>query len=213
MQQFFVKNNDSSHLILFLLGWGMDERPMMPLAGRNNILFLYNYTDLNFDFDFSAWTQVDLVAFSCGVFMTQFLKKRLPAVRRSVAVNGTFELFDEKKGLSAATVDVFKRISLDNYMDFRRGYLVETPQELEIFSHNQPLRTIEDSLAELEKLKEFDESLPKTGFHFDRILISENDRILPPANQKRAWRGYPYEMIKGNHFGFYHFESAAALFE
>lgn len=213
MQQFFVKNNDSGHLILFLLGWGMDERPMMPLAGRSNILFLYNYTDLDFDFDFSAWPQIDLAAFSCGVFMAQFLKNRLPAVRRAVAVNGTLELFDEKKGLSAAMVDIFKGISEDNYMDFRKEYLLETPHELELFSQNQPLRTIEDSLAELEKLKEFDETLPKTGFHFDRALVGENDCILPPANQKRAWRGYPYEMIKGSHFGFYHFKSAAALFE
>lgn len=212
MRQFFVKNNNEGELILFLLGWGMDERPMMPLAGQNNILFLYAYDSLDFDFDFTPYPQVDLAAFSCGVFMAQFLKDRLPKLRHSTAVNGTFDLFDEKKGLPSENVELFKEISLDNYMDFRRRYLVETEQELALFSQNQPLRTIKDSMAELEKLQEFDRTLPKTGFHFDTVLIGENDRTIPVLNQKRAWKGHSYKVIKGNHFGFYHFKDAAELF-
>jgi hypothetical protein len=60
-----LKNN-SDRLIIFLCGWGMDEKPLLPLKTGNDVLFLFNYSDLSLDFDFSIYEKIDLIAFPVG---------------------------------------------------------------------------------------------------------------------------------------------------
>lgn len=209
MQTFFLKQNDTRSLTLFLLGWGMDERPVLPVAGKENVLFVYNYVSPELDFDFSPWTDIRLLAFSCGVFMAPYLAERLPEVRWAAAVNGVPDLFDEQKGMPARTVDTFRRIGPDNYLAFRRGYLVETEDEFRRFNENQPLRTVEDSMAELEALEKYAQNPAPHAFRFDRVCAARGDQVIPLENQKRSWG--KVEEIEGNHFVFYRYPPAFFL--
>ncbi len=209
MQTFFLKQKDTPSLTLFLLGWGMDERPLLPVAGNENILFVYNYVSPELDFDFSPWTDIRLLAFSCGVFMAPYLAERLPEINYAAAVNGVPGLFDEQKGLPPRTADVFRRISLENYLDFRREYLVETEDEFRKFNENQPLRTVEDSLAELDALERYAQSPAPRSFRFDRVFAARGDKVIPFENQRRSWGSV--EETEGNHFVFYRYPPAFFL--
>lgn len=210
MEKFLLKNN-SDRLIIFLCGWGMDEKPLLPLKIDNDVLFLFNYSDLSLDFDFSDYGKIDLIAFSCGVFMVGMLKDVFPEIGRSAAINGTFKLFDNKFGLDDAVIKTFEGISLKNYMDFRKNHLLQSQWELEIFNANQPHRTIEDSMKELDALKTYYERSKRVIFPFDKIFVSKNDKIIKTQNQKAFWGDY--SLIDGGHFPFYNFKTLDEIFE
>ena len=68
--QYFYKNNHSQNLILFFSGWGCDEHQFTNLHDTNDdILILFDYQDLNLDFDFTPYKKIDLIAYSAGVFV------------------------------------------------------------------------------------------------------------------------------------------------
>lgn len=203
MKTHLINNANSKDLMIFLLGWGMDYLPMVPVVGERNVLFVYDYTDLKLEFDFSKYKKFTLAAFSCGVFMAPFLKEKLPTVSKATAFSGVFELFNPEFGLTPEVISVFKGITLDNYMDFRRDYLLDTQSELEKFNKHAPLRTIESSLAELDALERYDKTFPKTGYPFSRVFIGKNDRIIPAKNQEKAWKDLKPEIVEGGHFLFY----------
>ncbi len=203
MKTYLVKNGNSADLLIFLLGWGMDHLPMMPIVGERNVLFVYDYSDLQFDFDFSKYKNFTLAAFSCGVFMAPLLKDKLPHVSGATAFSGVFDLFDPDRGLTPEIIGVFRGITLDNYMDFRRDYLLDTPEALEKFNKHAPLRTIESSIAELDALEKYDKSAPKGKYSFNRVFFGKNDRIIPAEKQMKAWDTPIPEVVEGGHFLFY----------
>lgn len=179
MKTHLINNANSKDLMIFLLGWGMDYLPMVPVVGERNVLFVYDYTDLKLEFDFSKYKNFTLAAFSCGVFMAPFLKEKLPTVSKATAFSGVFELFNPEFGLTPEVISVFKGITLDNYMDFRRDYLLDTQSELEKFNKHAPLRTIESSLAELDALERYDKTFPKTGYPFSRVFYRQKRPYHP----------------------------------
>lgn len=211
MQQFFI-DKKSENLVIFLCGWGMDERPLLPLSCDSNVLYLYNYSNLELNFNFSIYKNIKLISFSCGVYMAGILKEILPQVDYSVAVNGTLNLLDEEFGLPIAVVDVFKNISLDNYLEFREKWLLSDSSELEKFNQNQPHVSIESAIAELEKLKVYAKKEPISKFSYDKILISTKDKIVPTQNQKNFWKNDDkVYLIECAHFPFYKFSSIEDL--
>ena len=68
MNNYLVDNN-SDKLLLFFAGWGCDEYEFEHLKSDSDVLILYNYTDLDLDFDFSKYKEINLLAFSAGVFV------------------------------------------------------------------------------------------------------------------------------------------------
>lgn len=205
MKQYY-KNQNSKNLILFLCGWGMDQWPLEPLSCESDVLFLYDYSELSLDFDFSKYEKVTLIAFSCGVFMASYLRDILPEFNFKIAINGTLKLFDEKYGLSKEVSQNFLTISMQNYLEFREKMLVETRKELILFNKFQPRRNIASSLKEFSALKEYSKMHTDANFTFDKILIAQNDKILPLALQKDFWKT-GFKIIPGAHFMFYNFKS------
>lgn len=201
MKQYF-RNQNSKNLILFLCGWGMDERPLEPLSCKSDILFLYDYSELSLDFDFSKYENITLIAFSCGVFMTSYLRDILPKCNLKIAINGTLKLFDEKYGLSKEVSETFLNISMENYLEFREKMLVNNKDELKQFNKFSPRRTIESSLEEFSMLKKYSKQQTDANYKFDKILIAENDKILPSSLQKNFWKT-GFKVIPGAHFMFY----------
>lgn len=205
MKQHF-KNRNSKNLILFLCGWGMDERPLEPLSCDSDILFLYDYSELSLTFDFSIYENITLIAFSCGVFMASYLQDILPKFNLKIAINGTLKLFDEKYGLSKDVSQSFLEISMRNYLEFREKMLVENRKELILFNKFQPKRSIESALGEFSALKEYSKKHADSGFKFDKVLISQNDKILPLKLQEDFWET-GFKIMPGAHFIFYNFKS------
>lgn len=211
MIQKHIKNN-SSELIIVLNGWGTDETPFSALTSHSDVLILSNYTDLNIDFDFSKYNNIKSISFSCGVLMTTILKNTLPKIDYSVAINGTTLLFNKDFGVSPEIEKIFTSLNLENYIEFREKYLVFDKKELELFNKYSPRRTFEDSFEEYFHLKKYD-LLPKNEFNFDKVLISDCDRIIPAQNQINYWKD-KYKIIPNSgHFPFFKFNSFEEIIE
>ena len=133
--QYFFQNNGAKDLIVFFAGWGCDENQFVNLHDVKDVLILYDYQDLNLDFDFKRYANVEVIAYSAGVFVAALMADKIPNIRRKVAVCGNPYLFDEKLGISQATIQVFKDINLDNYLDFRRQYMTFDNEEFEKYNH------------------------------------------------------------------------------
>ncbi len=202
----FFKNQNSDEIIVFFCGWGMDEKPFLPLKSESDILYIYDYNDLELNFDFSKYKKKTLVTYSCGVFMAYYLKDILPDFDLKVAINGTLKPFDEKFGVTKERSKIFENISKENYLYFREKLLLQNKKELTLFNKYQPKRSLESSLLEFANLKKYAKNRKEEDFFYDKILISEEDKIIPPDFQKKFWKKN-YKTISGAHFPFYKFNS------
>ncbi len=204
--KYCLKSQNNKNLIVFFCGWGMDETPMLPLTSDSDVLYIYDYNDLNFEFDFSKYEDIKLIAFSCGVYMASLAKDSFPHFSTKIAINGTLKPFDEDFGITKEMAATFEGISLENCLEFREKLLVENKQELQLFNQNSPKRTLESSLSEFEALKKYSKIKINEHIKYDKILISQNDRIIPTEAQKAFWQDN-FKTIPGAHFPFYNFKS------
>ena len=72
MKQYLI-NNNSNNLLVFFTGWGCDESEFEHLQANSDVLLLFDYTDLTIDFDFSKYKNIDLIAYSAGVFIASVI--------------------------------------------------------------------------------------------------------------------------------------------
>lgn len=208
MQTFF-EDNKSSELIVLLNGWGMDERPYAPLKNERDILYVSDYSDLNFvsPVDFSNYEKLILITFSAGGYMAAYLKDKLPEFDLKIAVCGNFFLFSEDYGAPKDIVYQMETISFDNALEFRKN-LVNDEREYNLFNENQPHRSLESSLQELDLLQKYSKENINLDFTFDKVIIGKQDKFLPYEHQLKAWKDFKnIKAIDGGHFLFYKFNS------
>lgn len=213
----FFRNNDSDELILLFCGWGMDEKPFQPLNSSADILFFYDYSDLEFDFNFSKYKKTTLITFSYGVFVAAMLKDFLPKCDVKIAVNGTLKPVDDEFGIPHK---IFT-LTLENMTELTalkfREKLFSEKSELSIFNKNLPNRDMQSSKDELAALKTYFSENPDLSFAYDKVIIGENDRIIPTKNQKNFWENNichkNIHNMGGGHFLFYKFGSFDEIVE
>ena len=204
--QYFYLNNRSQDLIVFFSGWGCDENQFTNLHDKKDVLILYDYQNLELNFDFSRYENVYVIAYSAGVFVASIVADKLPNVRKKVAVCGNPYLFDETLGLSSQIIDVFKHITLDNYLEFRRKYMVYDDEEYDKYNQLQSLRTVESCYNELEALqKMYQEKKLHINPKFDRAIVAENDLIFTLSSQKGFYKDKLYVLPKARHHVFFRF--------
>lgn len=212
--QYCLWDNHAEDLIVFFAGWGCDDNQFVNLHDRKNVLILYDYQNLRLDFDFSAYKNIDVLAYSAGVFVAAVLSDKIPGVKRKVALCGNPYLFDEKLGLSAATVAALKAITLDNYLEFRRKYMVYSEDEYEKYNELQSLRTIESCQSELDSLqKMYQQSADTIRPCFDKAIIAENDLLFNPAAQKEFYQEKLRIIPHARHHVFFKFTSFADILD
>ncbi len=205
MREYFI-NNNSEEIIIFLNGWGSDENPLKHLTSNKDVLILSDYSDLKFDFDFSKYEKAYLIGYSAGVFMSSYLKDKLPKNAYKIAINGTQKFADEHFGLTRAVIKELEGLNLYNYLDFRRNYLVQGNKELILFNKNQPKRTLESAREELKALQNYCKERPQE-ISFDKVLISQNDKILNAEIQKKYWKNNFKIIENAAHFPFFRFKT------
>ena len=205
--QYFYQDNHSNDLIIFFSGWGCDYNQFTNQHDRKDVLILYDYQDLNLKFDFNKYKNIYVIAYSAGVFVASIFKN-IPNVQKKVAVCGNPYLFDEKLGISKENIKVFQNITLDNYLDFRRKYMVYTDKEYEEYNKLQSLRTIESCQRELDALQKlYVEYKDRINPAFDKAIVAENDLIFDVGAQKDFYKD-KLEIIKNaKHHIFFKFKS------
>lgn len=205
MKTKLIKNN-SDELIVFLSGWGCDEHSYSDMKSSRDVLICWDYTSLDFEFNFEDYKTICLIAYSAGVFVSGLIKDKLPKFSYKIAVNGNPKLFDNKYGISKNIVDIFKGLNLENYMDFRLKYLVRNSEELEFFNSHQPHRTFESCFRELDKLENYYADNYKI-VDFDKIILSDEDKIFQLDFQKEYYKGKYKILNNAAHDVFYVFRN------
>lgn len=195
-------------MIIFFAGWGCDYNQFINLHDNKDILILYDYQDMNLNFDFNKYKNIDIIAYSAGVFVSCLLSDKIPNIRKKVAVCGNPYLFDEVLGLSSENVQVMKDISLDNYLDFRKKYMVASDEEYEKYNQLQSLRSIESCQNELEYLQQlYQKNKDKISFKFDKVMVAESDVLFNIEAQKNFYKENLVIIKNAKHHIFFNFRS------
>lgn len=191
----------------------MDEKPFLPLKTDSDVLFLYDYQDLNVDFDFSVYEKKTLIAFSYGVYAAGLAKENLPEFEEKIAINGTLIPVDDTYGVPFKKFMLSKKMDSETIVKFRER-LFYNQEALEIFNQNLPKRSAQSCCDELVKIEEYVRTLPLPKMDFDRAFIGSYDRVIPPKNQLNFWNKAmtwkndsvsPIMQIESGHFPFYTF--------
>ena len=206
--QHFYQNNNSDDLIVFFAGWGCDSNQFVNLHDRKDVLILYDYHDLNLNFEFDKYANIYVIAYSAGVFIALILAKNIPNIRQKVAVCGNPYLYDEVLGLSAANIQAFKNITLYNYMEFRRQYMVFSDEEYEKYNQLESLRSVESCESELVAIRKlYDKYKAKIEPIFDKAIVAENDLIFDLQAQKDFYKDKLVIIHNARHHIFFKFNS------
>ncbi len=210
MQKYLVSRN-SDNLIIFFTGWGCDEFEFEHIKSNSDVLILYDYSDLNLDFDFSKYHKFDLLAYSAGVFVASVMNFDFE-INKKIAINGNPYLFDEKFGLSNKIQNVLCNITEENAEDFARNYLVKTDEELKNF--HPAKRTLESCRTEFESLKKiYKLNKHKIKDIYDAAIIGEDDLIFNVSAQKEFY-GERLKLIPDSrHNMFFKFSKYKQIFD
>lgn len=208
MKKFLIKNN-SGNLLIFFTGWGCDEFEFEHLKAKSDVLLLYDYTDLNLDFDFSEYEKFNLISFSAGVFVASLFDFDFK-IDKKIAISGNPYLFDEHMGLSSEIQNVLYNINEENADDFARNYLVKTNEEWAKFHHSK--RTTNSCRDEFNSLKNlYLKNKDNIKDDFDLALIGEDDKIFSVSVQKEFYKDRLKLIKNARHSLFFRVESYEEL--
>ncbi len=189
MKSKLLINNHSDELIIFMSGWGCDDKQFEAITSKRDLMIFYDYDNLKIDFDFSKYRKFYLIAYSAGVFISSLIIDKLPKVQLKISINGNINLFDENLGLDEHILKIFRSIDVTNFLQFREKYLCNSQEELEIFNSHPCMRSAKSCNDELDALQSYYDALVKdenfaSRFIYDRMLISDSDKIFKYRYQK-----------------------------
>ena len=177
----YLINNNSENLLIFFTGWGCDEYEFAHLTADSDLLLLFDYQDLNLDFDFSKYKKYSLIAFSAGVFVATVFNFDFK-IDKKIAVDGNPFLFDEKLGLSKDMQYLLYTITEKTADDFAKNYLVK-PDEFQIFHHSK--RSLESCRFEFDSLRQlYNDNKQSINDFYDYAIIGDDDLIFNVSVQK-----------------------------
>lgn len=209
--QKYLFNNNSDNLLIFFTGWGCDEYEFEHLQSNSDVLILYNYFDLNLDFNFSKYKNIDLIGFSAGIFVASIMDFDFK-INNKIAIDGNPYLFDEKLGLSKEIQNILSSITEENAEDFAKNYLVKTDEEWKNFHPSK--RTLESCREEFNCLKEmYFANYNKIKNIFDKAIIGEYDPIFDVSAQKEFYGKNLFILNNARHNPFFRIKNYKELFD
>lgn len=202
----YLRDNASKNLIVFFCGWAMDEKPFKKLQVNDfDVLFVFDYSDLTLDFDFSKYEKKVLLAFSYGVFITSIIE--LPDFDLKIAINGTLKPIDKDFGIATKIFDLTLNSITEESMRKFYSRMFDREEDYNFFLENLPQRDAKGCKKELAKIKEYYENYKDNEFSYDKVIISDDDKIIPTKSQLNFWQGVGIKNVNSNHFLFYKFKS------
>jgi uncharacterized protein HI_1552 len=206
-------DHQGKHLIVYFAGWGtpLDAVAHLILPTNHNLLICYDYQDLTLDFDFSAYQQIRVVAWSMGVWVAERVLQGI-TLQSATAVNGTGLPCDDGFGIPYA---IFKG-TLDNLTENTRSKFerricgdkvsFERYQQFSARSFNEIHRELIALFAMIQQDKRTD------LIHWTNAWVSSHDKIFMPANQHQYWAlRCAVQEIEGEHYVFSRFTHWSAL--
>ncbi len=214
MKQYFI-NKNSDNLLLFFTGWGCDEYEFEHLKSESDVLLLYDYSDLNLDFDFSKYKKINLIAFSAGVFATSIFNFRnfnISKIDKKIALDGNPYLFDEYFGLSKEMQKILYSVNETNADEFALNFLIKTDEERKNFRHSK--RTTQSCVRELDCLKElYITNKQNIKDIYDMAIFGEDDSIFNISAQKEFYKNRLHFVKNARHNIFFRIKNYKQLFD
>lgn len=207
MKKFFVDNN-SSQILVILVGFALDEKPFRIMETKDSdYLYLYDYSDLAFEFDFSKYKGKSVLAFSYGVFILGLLAEKFSNFDKKVFVNGTFNPIDKDFGINPKIFDLtLSNLSEESILKFY-AKMFDNSLDYEYFLENFPNRNIQNLKNELLNIKNLVITNKNNTLRPDKVCISKGDKIFPQKSQHNFWKNMLKFEIEAGHFLFYKFRS------
>lgn len=201
MQYKWLNKKDNKKLILFLNGWAMNETPVEHLIKDNfDILMLFDYRNIDFNFslfDLAKYEQKFLICWSMGVYVSNLFKNELEKFDKKIAINGTNKIIDNNFGIPEKiykiTTKFLNETSCDKFIKnmFDNGKL--NPN----ITITRTIEELKDELISIQKIGLREE------LNFDKVIISNDDKIIPSENQIAFWQDKaPFEIINSTHCPF-----------
>ena len=205
MKYKWINNNSNKNLILFFNGWGMDDCVIKHLDCQNfDVLMFYDYNTLETEFciDFiNQYQKKYLIAWSMGVMIGSiYLSKYNGSFNSTIAINGTLKPIDDEYGIHPKIYD----LTIKGFDEKGRNRFINS-----MFLKKQeinPSRNIQNQHSELIALKNYKSN---TDFKYTKVIISDNDKIIPTKSQVKFWGVEPN--IKAGHCPFFEFEKWSEL--
>lgn len=214
MKQYLI-NKNSDELLLFFTGWGCDEYEFEHLESKCDVLLLYDYSNLNFNFDFSKYKKINLIAFSAGVFVASifnFSRFKIHNIDKKIAISGNPYLFDEHLGLSKEIQELLYNVNESNADEFARNYLIKTDEAWEKFHYSK--RTIESCKKELNNLKELYKTNKQNIIDiYNEAIFGEDDPIFNVSSQKEFYQNRLHCIKNARHNIFFKIKNYEQIFD
>ena len=198
-----TSESHSRRLLLLFLGWGMDSHPFATLNVADcDVAVAYDYTSAEPEEAMallSAYDELMIAAWSFGVIAAdRFIASHpdLPITLR-LAINGTLHPVHDTCGIPTAiftvTLDGLSEASLGKF----RLRMCGGASAATAFLASPPQRELQSLRDELTAIA----SMAPAFSRWDEAIVSAQDRIIPPGNQKRAWEeaGVKVSMVTGPH--------------
>ncbi len=210
----------NDNLIIFFAGWGMSPEPFKFLDCENNdVLIIFDYTNDNMPIDLSellsSYTQVDLIAWSLGVAISNnIMQPYKQKLQSTLAINGTLLPIHDNFGIPPAIFSA----TIENLLNggiagfYRR--MCKTAAVRKRFMNTPPKREPTDLKNELIALyNKLHNNKPDNSI-FSNAIICSDDKIFPPDNQAGNWEKFnvPYSTLKEPHFPFYRWNRWREIF-
>lgn len=193
----------ATRAVVIFAGWAMDALPFAALRKYGYDLYaVYDYRNPDIDIkDLDRYEEISIIAWSWGVpAAAEFIAshRQLP-LTAAIAVNGTMTPIDDLSGIPEkifqGTLDGLTEASLSKF--YRR--VCGSAATYRQFAQCAPKRDFATLRSELEAIRDNGASCQSPQI-FDRVIISDNDLIIPTTNQKHAWEGHPcITEIAGGH--------------
>lgn len=213
MKTSWLNKQDNKTLIVFFAGWSFDPKPFEFLAcGKYDVLFVYDYNDFNFPSEkFENYQNKTLIAWSMGVFAAYMLKDLFIGFDRKIAVNGTVTPVDDEFGIPVKIFELTLKHAQKGLEGKFYANTLQTDEEYQKYMSNPVQRPIQNRVSELESLYSLIKNKGNIGYEkfYDCALVSEDDKIIPFANQLASHKanGVQTIIIPYGHNPFYNFGS------
>ena len=203
MRYKWLNKVNNQKLIIFFNGWGMDEKVVAHLDCEDfDLLMFYDYNTLDTDFDFSLlniYSEKNLIAWSMGVMIgSKYINKN--TLTQAIAINGTLKPIDTEYGIHPRIYDLTVKGFDENGRDKFISSMFEEKRNINCS------RDIKNQHSELIALKNYQAD---SNFKYNKILISDNDKIIPTKSQTKFWGIEPN--LKGGHCPFFSFTKWSEL--
>ncbi|BEJ74626.1 TPA_asm: DUF452 family protein [Campylobacter jejuni] len=196
--EFLCKNPDSKKLIVAFGGFASHPSHFSHLKSDKNVILFYDYENFDLNFNFKAFDELFLIAFSMGVCVANRLLKELN-FKQKIAINGTNLGIDKSKGIHPT---IFKKTLQNFKLEHFKEALFKERKNLTkdfIFKDEKALK------IELEKLFDFALTKQEENLLWDKVYSSKEDEIFPPNALKNSFKNLIF--LDEPHFAFFDFKT------